>query len=142
MNRREVVIASAAGIAFVAAADSMAAAAPAVALKIDKALLNAATHCAQTAEVCQAHCQQSLATGDTMLKDCSRSVAQLLPICEALASLAAQASGYLPRYAKLALQVCKDCEQECRKHEKHHDFCKECADACAACAKECQRIAA
>jgi len=140
MNRRELMVTGAAGIAFVAATEAVAATS-AVTLKIDKALLNAATHCAQVAEVCQAHCLQSLATGDTMLKDCSRSVAQLLPICEALASLTAQASGYLPQYAKLALQVCKDCEQECRKHEKHHDFCKECADACAACAKECQRVA-
>jgi len=141
MNRREVVLAGATGMAFVASAEAAAATTVAT-FKIDKPLLNAATHCAQVAEVCQAHCQQSLATGDTMLKDCSRSVAQLLPICEALASLTAQASGYLPQYAKLALQVCQDCEKECRKHEKHHDFCKECADACAACAKECQRVAA
>lgn len=39
------------------------------------------------------------------------------------------------------MAFCKDCEDECRKHEKKHMTCKECADACAKCLAECKKIA-
>jgi Cys-rich four helix bundle protein (predicted Tat secretion target) len=144
MNRRHLLL-GATQVAAVAAVSTAAAAeqkAKPVQQVVNKPLLDAAYHCAKIAEVCLAHCQMTLSAGDMMLKDCSASVAQLLPVCETLASLTAQGSKYLPKYAKFALEVCKDCEKECRKHEGHHSQCKDCADACAACAKECQKIAA
>ena len=145
MNRRKLLLGTSALVAaaltpgLIVAATNDAALPP---FKLDKALLDAAVNCGKVAEVCLAHCQRSLSTGDTMLKDCSRSVSELIPVCNALASLAAQGSAFLPKYAKMALEICKSCEKECRKHEGHHIQCKDCADACAACAKECRRVSA
>ena len=108
----------------------------------NKALLAAAADCVRTGQVCIDHCLELFAEGDKSTAACARSVNQLVPVCEALQELAALNSKYLARYARVALDMCKDCEDECRKHEKEHQACKDCADACAACAKECQKIAA
>ena len=105
-------------------------------------LVESALHCVKTADLCQAHCFDLLAEGDKALAACARSVTQLSAVCNALAVLAAQNSPLLPRYAGVAKDVCKACEEECRKHAEKHEPCKACADACAACAKECAKIAA
>ncbi|KAF0204835.1 MAG: hypothetical protein FD173_1486 [Gallionellaceae bacterium] len=47
----------------------------------------------------------------------------------------------LPQMAKLAMDVCKECEEECKKTEKHPE-CKACMEASAARYKECKKIAA
>lgn len=107
-----------------------------------KALVNSAADCVHVGEECLNHCLTVLSTGDKELGNCSRSVNQLLATCDALMRLAAQESVYTPKMAALAGQVCKDCEAECRKHEKKHAACKACADSCAACYKECQKVAA
>ena len=105
-------------------------------------LFDAAQDCVRTAQLCQAHCQQLLASGDGSLVDCFDSVNTLLPVCETLAALAAQRSAFLPRYAKLAAEVCRSCEQACRKHEREHTVCRDCAEACVRCAKQCDAAAA
>jgi Cys-rich four helix bundle protein (predicted Tat secretion target) len=106
------------------------------------ALLTAAADCTRTGQVCIDHCLQLFAQGDNATAACARSVSQVVPACQALEQLAALNSKYLGRYARLVMDMCKDCEDECRKHEKEHSACKDCADACAACAKECQKVAA
>jgi Cys-rich four helix bundle protein (predicted Tat secretion target) len=107
-----------------------------------KALVNSAADCVHIGEECLNHCLTMLSTGDKELGECSKSVNQLLATCDALMKLAAQESVYTPKMAALAGQVCKDCEAECRKHEKKHGLCKACADSCAACYKECQKVSA
>ena len=57
-----------------------------------------------------------------------RTVAIMLPICATLARIAAMDAKRLKENAA----VCKDCEDECRKHEKQHAECKACAESCAA----------
>jgi Cys-rich four helix bundle protein (predicted Tat secretion target) len=104
-------------------------------------LLDSATHCVRAAEICQAHCFDLLAEGNKSLAACAKSVSALEAVCHGLAVLAAQKSPLLPRYAAVARDVCKACEDECRKHAEHEP-CKDCADACADCAKECAKIAA
>lgn len=106
------------------------------------ALLAAVADCVRAGQVCIDHCLQLFAQGDNSTAPCARSVSQVVPACQALEQLAALNSKYLPRYARVVLDMCKDCEDECRKHEKEHSACKACADACAACARECQKIAA
>jgi Cys-rich four helix bundle protein (predicted Tat secretion target) len=103
-------------------------------------VLESALHCARDGEICMAHCLESFSAGDTMLADCARSVAQLVPVCTALAQLAALKSPRLAEFAKAAALVCKDCEAQCRKHADHHDFCKDCADSCLACIKACESL--
>ena len=44
--------------------------------------------------------------------------------------------------AAVVMDMCKACEDECRKHEKKHKSCKDCADSCAACYTECKKVAA
>jgi Cys-rich four helix bundle protein (predicted Tat secretion target) len=107
-----------------------------------RALFQSANACVAAAQLCQAHCQVLFASGDRSLADCSRSVDALVPVCQALAALAAQESPFLPEYAKVAAGICRACEQQCRKHEKEHSQCRDCADACAACAKQCDAVAA
>ncbi len=59
-----------------------------------------------------------------------------------LMKLAGQDSRYVPALAKIAGEICANCEKECRKHADHHAECKACADSCAACVKECKKVAA
>ena len=105
-------------------------------------LVDSALHCVKTGDLCEAHCFDLLAEGDKAMAACARSVSGLIAVCGALAVLAAQNSPLLPRYAGVAKDVCKACEEECRKHAEKHAPCKACMDACDACAKECAKIAA
>jgi len=106
------------------------------------ALAAAAADCVKTGQVCADHCLEMFAQGDNSTAACARSVNQLLPVCATLQQLAAQNSKYLRKYAALAQEICRDCEKECRKHEKEHQACRDCAESCAACAKECDAVAA
>jgi Cys-rich four helix bundle protein (predicted Tat secretion target) len=106
--------------------------------------MNSSADCLHIGQVCLAHCFVVLATGkEKEMAACGASVNELLATCEAMMRLAASNSKYVPRMAALTLTVCQDCEKECRKHEKAHRECKDCAaDACAACARECKKLAA
>jgi Cys-rich four helix bundle protein (predicted Tat secretion target) len=106
----------------------------------NREVLESALHCARDGEVCLAHCLESFSAGDTMLAECARSVAQLVPACTALAQLAALKSPRLAEFAKAVVLICKDCEAQCRKHVDHHAFCKDCADSCLACIKACESL--
>jgi Cys-rich four helix bundle protein (predicted Tat secretion target) len=105
-------------------------------------VINKALACVNKGEVCLNHCITSLSTGDTMMKDCAKLVAAILPMCAGLAKLAALETPRLKEYAKVCMDACADCEKECRKHEKMHEICKACAEACADCIKECKTLIA
>ena len=104
----------------------------------NQALIDAAGDCAAKGDACLAHCLVLLGEGDKVMAACAQSVNQTIAVCSALQRLAAQNSPYLGRFAKLAIDVCADCEKECRKHEKKHAECKACADSCAECIKQCK----
>ena len=101
-------------------------------------LAHTASDCITTGELCLAHIHEM--QGDTSLTACAKSVSELIAVCEATRSLAAQSAPALAKQAAVALDVCGRCEAECRKHEKQHAQCKNCADACAACAAECKKV--
>lgn len=48
---------------------------------------------------------------------------------------------HLAKMAKVVMDICQDCEKECRKFEKKHEACKVSADSCAVCFNECKKIA-
>lgn len=102
-------------------------------------LVDTAADCVKTGEECLTHCHELLATGDKTLGECAKRVSELMAACNALRSLAAQNSTFVPQYAKLTMEVCNACEKECRKHAKHAQ-CNACADSCAACSKECKKL--
>lgn len=104
----------------------------------NQAMIDAFADCIKTSEQCIAHCLSMFKTGDTSTVDCAISVEQSLAFCRAHMTLASLDSPHLAAMCELAIKVCGDCEQECRKHEKKHSACKACADACAACVKECK----
>jgi len=137
MNRREVL--SGAGLLAAAATTVRPGRSQSSAGVANKALVGSASNCVSTGEVCLDHCIEMLASGDKSMAACARSVTELIAVCGALLSLAAQGAPSLPKLASVALDVCKRCETECRKHP--HKPCTDCAAACAACAAECRKIA-
>jgi len=106
-------------------------------------LVESSADCVRTGQICIRHCLDLFAQGEQKeLAACAISVNELISVCSALQQLAASNSKHLPKMAKFAMDVCKGCEEECRKHEKKHQACKDCAESCVACAKECEKIAA
>jgi Cys-rich four helix bundle protein (predicted Tat secretion target) len=95
------------------------------------ALVRTALECAGTGELCLHHCFTEFAKGQTMLAQCAARVGEMVPVCRTLASLAALESSHLKAYAKICIDVCQACEDECRKHAAHAAICGQCADACA-----------
>lgn len=103
-------------------------------------LTTAAMDCLRKGNECLAHCLMLFQAKDTTVADCAVQVNQMLPMCDALAKLAMADSKYLKQHAKLCIDVCTDCEKECRKHEKTHPECKACADSCSDCIKACKAL--
>ena len=93
-------------------------------------VLEAANNCVDKARRCIAHCLVSFREGEVQLADCASKVHEMSAICGAFSYLLAANSGYVKAYAAVCEQACRDCEEECRKHDEHVE-CKACADACA-----------
>ena len=92
-------------------------------------------------EACIGHCLELLGQGEKEMAECAKSVEQMMSACNMLRQLATWNSLYVPRMAKVVMDICKDCEDACRKHEKMHETCRKCADSCADCYKECAKVA-
>ena len=105
-------------------------------------VLAAAGKCVVDAEVCLAHCIRQLSEGDKSMADCARGVNQMLALCKALESLAAQRSPLTPVLAKLCIEACKQCAEACKQHADHHAECKACYESCLACVEACEKVAA
>lgn len=104
-------------------------------------LAKAAGECEASGRVCIAHCLESFKQGDTTLAACAASVEAMRPACDALAQLAVLDSKHLKALAPVCRDICLDCEKECRKHEKKHAVCKDCADACAKLVRALKTVA-
>ena len=105
-------------------------------------LIAATGDCVAKGEACLAHCLVLLGDGDKTMAGCSKAVNQMLALCGALQNLAAQGSRLTPGLAKVALDACTECENECKKHEDKHAECKACRESCTECIKQCKAIAA
>ena len=106
------------------------------------AVIDAAMDCVKKGDACLDHCIELVKMNDTSIADCLATVTDMLPMCTALAKLASNQSPHLAELANVCISVCEACEKECRKHEKKHTECRNCAESCAACIKECKKIAA
>ena len=106
-----------------------------------QALIDAAGACVQKGQACVAHCNKLLGEGDKDMWECQSTAMQTLAICSALQELGNLHSPQLAKVAAAASEICKACQVECRKHEDKHASCKECGEACAACAKQCDALA-
>jgi Cys-rich four helix bundle protein (predicted Tat secretion target) len=139
MNRRQVL----SGVGFLAAAATTVeqARSQSSAGVPNIALVATASACVSKGQLCLSHCLDMLATGDKSMGACSKTAREMLAVCDAMLSLAAQGAPSVSRFAAVCLDVCKRCEAECRKHVQHTP-CKDCATACAACQVECRKVAA
>lgn len=70
-------------------------------------------------------------------RDCIAICRDCVDICSIAARFSARDSVYSKELFALCVKVCKACAEECRKHEVHHESCRECADACIKCAELC-----
>lgn len=147
MNRRELLLGAAAmavtataGKAFAAEHDHAMHDHHAMSSHNDK-LIAAAADCVLKANICLQHCLDLLGQGDKSMAACAKSSSQVSAVCAALQQLASAESKHLPKLARAAMDVCKECEEECKKTEKHPE-CKACKEACAACYEECKKVAA
>ena len=104
-----------------------------------RAISKAALDCVDKGDVCLEHCFALLKTGDSSLALCADLVSETGAMCTALAKMASSNSKHLVAMAKVCIDVCKSCEDECLKH-KQHVQCKVCAAACAECIKACKAI--
>ncbi|MGC2049503.1 MAG: four-helix bundle copper-binding protein [Gallionella sp.] len=102
-------------------------------------LLVSASDCMLKADICLQHCIVAMGKGDKDLAACARSSSEVAAICIALQHLASADSKQLPQLAKVAMDICKDCEDECKKTDKQPE-CRACGEACAECYKECKKI--
>lgn len=110
-------------------------------MKHDGKLMAAAADCVAKANLCLQHCIVLLGEGDKSMAACAQTSSQVIAMCNALLEMSAANSKYLPKLARLCMDVCKECEEECKKTEKHPE-CKACKESCIACYEECKKIAA
>lgn len=107
----------------------------------NRRLVDTASECVKVGEICQEHCSERLRQGDKSMVKCSQSIAEMLPMCRALQTLAIQGSPHLAEHAKTCAKVCRDCESACKVHASHHEACKTCMEACNKCATACEQMA-
>ncbi len=98
----------------------------------DMALVNTVADCIAAGQACLSHCIRLLSSGDTSMGDCAKAVNDMLAICRASESLAANNSKHLKAIAKLCIDGCTDCSKACTPHAGHHETCKACKEACDA----------
>lgn len=98
--------------------------------------------CIQLGQACLSHCHDLLGEGEKSMAGCAKSVSEMLALCGALQQLANQRSRHTGRLATLAMEACRQCEDECSKHAEKHEICKACGESCATCARACEKIAA
>ncbi|MCG7903529.1 hypothetical protein A3195_08255 [Candidatus Thiodiazotropha endoloripes] len=96
----------------------------------NKDIVDAAEECIATGKTCLNHCLELLGDGDTSMKACSKNVNEMVPVCEAMATLALSDSKNLNLIAQGCLAVCKDCAAACKEHIDKHQECKDCYEAC------------
>lgn len=108
----------------------------------DTALFEAAHGCITKGDACIQHCIAMLSSGDTSMVDCLRASRDMHAVMHGLAQLASSNSARLKEYAKVAVELCKDCEAACKKHADHHAVCRECMEACGKTIAQCQRVIA
>lgn len=101
--------------------------------------------CAENGQTCIAHCNMMMENGDKSLAECQRSVMNMVAICKATAEIAnyGTASGKsLKAILNGCSEMCKACEEVCKKHASHHAECKACMESCKDCAQACDAFTA
>ena len=104
-------------------------------------LIRIANECAQHGDECIAHCIELFKTGDTSLAKCADTVNEMIVMCRALAKMATYDSKEVKAVAKICMDVCQVCADECGKHADKHPNCKACEQSCLECIEEIKKLA-
>ncbi|MDD5300271.1 MAG: four-helix bundle copper-binding protein [Gallionella sp.] len=109
----------------------------------NQGLIDAAADSVKKGQACLGHGLWMLSQRE--YKDmavCAMRVSDMVAACTAIEQLASYNSPNLVKMARVVMDICKDCEKECRKFEKDEEICKQTADSCVTCFNECKKIAA
>jgi len=82
-------------------------------------------------ELCITFCFENIPK-NTALLECAITAKEMIAVNAAVGELAVMDSPRLGGVARAALAVYDNCEAVCRKHEAHHEICRQCADQCTA----------
>lgn len=106
-----------------------------------QSLIDAAADCVKKGHACLSHGIHLWSEGENKgMAICAMRVSEMIAACDAIGQLASYNSAHLVKMAAVVMDVCKDCEKECRKFEKEHEQCRQAADSCDVCFKECKKI--
>ncbi len=88
------------------------------------------------------HCADACLDEDNLKKmvDCIRKDKICASACASLADILTVKNANAAGLVKYCEQVCRECAEECEKHETQH--CKDCAKACRECEEACKKYAA
>ncbi|MFG6114664.1 four-helix bundle copper-binding protein [Halobacillus sp. MO56] len=90
-------------------------------------------------EACN-HCYTSCLQEDNVkaMAECIRLDRECADICALFEQALTRDTPYVQEFAQLCAKACRDCGDECAKHD--HDHCQKCAEACRKCADECEKL--
>ena len=151
MDRREMLKGAAGGLILAAAGNAVFAAEKTKQPDIHQhahgkkyqSLIDAASDSVKKGQACLSHGLEIFSQGENKgMAICAMRVSDMVAACTAIGQLASNNSPQLPKMAKVVMDICKDCEKECRKFEKEEEICKETAESCVVCFNECKKIAA
>lgn len=109
----------------------------------NQSLIDAAADSVKKGQACIAHGLEMLSQAENKgMAICAMRVSDMVAACTAIEQLANYNSPHLAKMARVVMDICKDCEKECRKFEKDEAICKDTADSCIVCFNECKKIAA
>ncbi|WP_085505930.1 four-helix bundle copper-binding protein [Thalassobacillus devorans] len=74
------------------------------------------------------------------MAECIRLDRECADICSLFEQSLTRDTPYVQELAQLCAKACRDCGEECAKHD--HDHCQKCAEACRKCADECEKLIA
>lgn len=103
-----------------------------------KELLQKLAACAAACEMCADACLDE--EDIKMMVPCIRLDRDCSQICHTTASFIASGSENAGSLLKVCEEICRNCSEECGKH--NHDHCQRCAEACRECAEACSKYAA
>ncbi|MBI4938874.1 MAG: four-helix bundle copper-binding protein [Nitrosomonadales bacterium] len=107
----------------------------------NQSLIDAASDSVKKGQACLSHGLEIFSQGENKaMAICAMRVSDMIAACAAIGQLASNNSSNLGKMAKVVMDVCKDCETECRKF-KDEEICMRTAESCAACFNECKKIA-
>lgn len=97
-------------------------------------LLLKLSECTAACDICADACLDE----DNLEKmiSCIRTDRDCAAICTLTSAYVSRNSRYTEAALRLCIDVCRDCEAECKKHEAAH--CQQCADSCRACIEACE----